>query len=204
MARQAERLAATAAEVEAASNARHKGSVFSVPCDIADSAAVDALSAAVLKHFQGVDLLVNNAGVCQTASIDQTSVDDYDRLMQTNFMGAVRMTKMLLPALKASKGTIVNVNSFGGVIPLRGMSAYTASKFALAGWSEALRTELEPAGVHVAQVHPGVIDSDWLDRAVFEKEDGAKRMHQTLKSAPFVQQPEEISKAVLEAEELKK
>merc|ERR1719316_493774 len=203
MARQAERLAATAAEVEAASNARHKGSVFSVPCDIADSAAVDALSAAVLKHFQGVDLLVNNAGVCQTASIDQTSVDDYDRLMQTNFMGAVRMTKALLPALKASKGTIVNVNSFGGVIPLRGMSAYTASKFALAGWSEALRTELEPAGVFVAQVHPGVINSDWLERAVFEKEDGAQKMRETLK-LPGVQTPEEIANAVLEAQEKQK
>merc|ERR1719191_2311935 len=139
------------------------------------------LATKTLEVFERVELLVNNAGVCQTASIDQTSVDDYERLMQTNFVGAMRMTKALLPALKASRGTIVNVNSFGGVIPLRGMSAYTASKFALAGWSEALRTELEPTGVHVAQVHPGVINSEWLERAVFEKDDGAQKMRETLK-----------------------
>lgn len=203
LARQPERLAKAAAEVESVSSAGRQGSVLAVPCDIGENAAVDALGAAVLEHFQNVDLLVNNAGVCQTASIEGTSVEDCERLMQTNFMGAMRVTKALLPALKASKGTIVNVNSFGGVMPLRGMSAYTASKFALAGWSEALRSELEPTGVHVAQVHPGVINSNWLERAVFEKEDGAQKMRETLK-LPGVQTPEEIADAVLEAQEKQK
>merc|ERR1719262_726439 len=113
-------------------------------------------------------------------------------------MGAVRMTKALLPALKASKGTIVNVNSFGGVIPLSGMASYSASKFALAGWSEALRTELEPAGVHVAQVHPGIINSDFMERASFEKDNMANFMREALKAPVGVQKPEEIAAAVLE------
>lgn len=204
-ARQPERLAKAAAEVEGVAKAAgRRVSVLGVPCDIAESTDVDALSAAVLERYERVDLLVNNAGVCQTASFDWTSVDEYERLMQTNFMGAVRVTKALLPALKASKGTIVNVNSFGGVIPLRGMSAYTASKFALAGWSEALRAELQPAGVHVAQVHPGIMKSDWLERAVFEKDDGAAKMRQVVESAPFIPKPEEVAMAVLDAHEKQK
>lgn len=205
-AREENRLEAAAKEVEAASAIATKrdGSVLSVRCDIMNSTDVDRLRSSVVSHFRSVDLLVNNAGVCQTASVEHTTECDYERLMQTNFMGAVRVTKAFLPALKASKGTIVNVNSFGGVIPLRGMSAYTSSKFALAGWSEAIRTELQPSGVHVAQVHPGVINSDWLDRAVFEKEGAAARMQETLDSAPFVQTPEEIAEAVLLAEEEQK
>jgi len=203
-ARQEDRLAQAVAEVRVGSVSERDSSVLGVPCDITDSNDVDRLLAAVSAHFHNVDLLVNNAGICQTASIEQTSEHDYERIMQTNFMGAVRVTKAFLPLLKASRGTIVNVNSFGGLIPLRGMSAYTSSKFALAGWSEAIRTELQPSGVHVAQVHPGVINSDWLDRAVFEKENGAESMRKTLKSAPFVQSPEEIAEAVIEATDKKR
>lgn len=198
VARQAERLAAAAAEVQAVSTARSHGSVLHVPCDITSDSDVDSLREVVLKHYDHVDLLVNNAGICQTASVEHTSVDDYERLLQTNFMGPVRVTKAVLPVLKARKGMIINVNSFGGIIPLRGMSSYTASKFALAGWSEALRSELEPAGVHVAQVHPGVVNSDFLERATFEQENGAAKMRETLSSG-VAQQPDEIAAAVLEA-----
>jgi short-subunit dehydrogenase len=74
------------------------------------------------------------------------------RQMNVNVLGAVAVTKAFQPALEASRGVICCVNSFGGVMPLKNMTAYTASKFALAGFADALRYEMTSKGVHVAQV----------------------------------------------------
>jgi short-subunit dehydrogenase len=124
--------------------------------DVADRAAVAALPAEVLQSHHGVDLLVNNAGVALGGHFDQVSETDFDWLMEINFHGVVRMTRAFLPLLRASDDArIVNISSVFGLISPPGQSAYSASKFAVRGFSNALRHELSGTRVGVSVVHPG-------------------------------------------------
>lgn len=124
--------------------------------DVADRAAVAALPEAVLAIHDRVDLLVNNAGVALGGTFEQIAEDDFDWLMEVNFHGVVRMTRAFLPALRRSDDArIANLSSIYGIISPPGQSAYSASKFALRGFSNALRHELEGTTVGVSVVHPG-------------------------------------------------
>jgi NADP-dependent 3-hydroxy acid dehydrogenase YdfG len=126
------------------------------PLDVADRAAVRALPAAVMDAHKRVDLLVNNAGVALGGSFEQVDEDDFDWLMDINFNGVVRMTRAFLPLLRASdQARIVNVSSIYGIVSPPGQAAYSASKFAVRGFSNALRHELEGSTVGVSVVHPG-------------------------------------------------
>jgi len=126
--------------------------------DVADGAACAALPAAVLAAHGRVTLLVNNAGVALGGLFEQVAAEDFDWLMAVNFGAAVRLTRAFLPLLRAAPAAqIVNVSSIFGIIAPPGQTAYCASKFALRGFSEALRHELEAAGspVGLTLVHPG-------------------------------------------------
>lgn len=145
-------LAMAAAEMPAASRvSRHT-------LDIADPAAVAALPDAVVAAHGGVDVVVNNAGVAIGGTFDQVSAEDFDWLFAINFHGVVRMTRAFLPLLRASDDArLVNVSSVFGLIATPGQTAYTASKFAVRGFSESLRHELAGSSVGVSTVHPGGI-----------------------------------------------
>jgi short-subunit dehydrogenase len=124
--------------------------------DVADAAAVANLPREVLAAHGEVNLVVNNAGVALGGNFDQVSETDFDWLMQVNFYGVVRMTRAFLPHLRAAdEGRIVNVSSLYGLVSPPGQSAYSASKFAVRGFSNALRHELEGTSVGVTVVHPG-------------------------------------------------
>lgn len=124
--------------------------------DVADRAAVRALPAQVMQAHGRVDLLLNNAGVALGGTFEQVGEDDFDWLMEINFHGVVRMTRAFLPQLRASDDArIVNVSSIYGIVAPPGQSAYAASKFAVRGFSNALRHELEGSSVAVSVVHPG-------------------------------------------------
>ncbi len=124
--------------------------------DVANREAVAGLPSAVLGAHARVDILFNNAGVALGGDFDQVSEADFDWLMEINFHGVVRMTRAFLPALRASdEARIVNVSSIYGIISPPGQTAYSASKFAVRGFSNALRHELEGANVGVSVVHPG-------------------------------------------------
>jgi NADP-dependent 3-hydroxy acid dehydrogenase YdfG len=126
------------------------------PLDVADRAAVRALPAAVMDAHKRVDLLVNNAGVALGGSFEQVDEDDFDWLMDINFNGVVRMTRAFLPLLRQSdEARIVNLSSIYGIVSPPGQAAYSASKFAVRGFSNALRHELEGSTVAVSVVHPG-------------------------------------------------
>jgi NAD(P)-dependent dehydrogenase (short-subunit alcohol dehydrogenase family) len=126
------------------------------PLDVANREAVAALPAAVLKAHGRVDLLVNNAGVALAGNFELVSEADFEWLMEINFYGVVRMTRAFLPALRASDDAcIVNISSVFGLISPPGQSAYSASKFAVRGFSNALRHELAGTRVAVSVVHPG-------------------------------------------------
>ena len=126
------------------------------PLDVADRAAVRALPGAVMDAHKRVDLLVNNAGVALGGTFEQVAEDDFDWLMDINFNGVVRMTRAFLPLLRQSdEARIVNLSSIYGIVSPPGQSAYSASKFAVRGFSNALRHELEGSTVAVSVVHPG-------------------------------------------------
>jgi NAD(P)-dependent dehydrogenase (short-subunit alcohol dehydrogenase family) len=131
--------------------------------DVTDRAACLALPQSVLAEHGRVDLLVNNAGVAIGGTFDQVDEADFDWLMEVNFHAVVRLTRAFLPHLKASDAArVVNVSSLFGLIAPPGQTAYCAAKFAVRGFSESLRRELEEAGstVGVTVVHPGGINTD--------------------------------------------
>ncbi|HEY8606104.1 MAG TPA: SDR family NAD(P)-dependent oxidoreductase [Noviherbaspirillum sp.] len=124
--------------------------------DVADRESVRALPAVVNAAHGRVDVLVNNAGVALGGNFEQVSEADFDWLMDINFNGVVRMTRAFLPYLHAgSSSRIVNVSSLYGLVSPPGQAAYSASKFAVRGFSNALRHELEGSTVGVTVVHPG-------------------------------------------------
>lgn len=113
-----------------------------------------------VKDFGGIDILVNNAGISMRAMVEDTSLDTLRAVMDVNFWGTVYCTKFALEHIKQSQGVIVGVSSVAGYRGLPGRSGYSASKFAVNGWLEALRTELLPSGVHVMWVCPGFTTSN--------------------------------------------
>lgn len=117
---------------------------------------------AVLAQHAGVDLLCNIAGVGLGGTYVQVTDDDVAWVMDVNFWGTVWMTRAFLPALRASRDArIVNVSSMFGMVAPAGNVAYSASKFAVRGFSEALRWELEESGIGVTVVHPGGGACSW-------------------------------------------
>jgi len=134
--------------------------------DVADRAAVSGLPAVVAAEHPGVDLLVNNAGVAVGGTFEQVSEEDFEWLFEINFWGVVRMTRAFLPLLRASgDARVVNLSSVFGLVAPPEQAAYAASKFAVRGFSEALRHELEGSGVGVTVVHPGGVATSIAERA---------------------------------------
>ncbi|HWJ96293.1 MAG TPA: SDR family NAD(P)-dependent oxidoreductase [Telluria sp.] len=134
--------------------------------DVADRTGVAALPGDVQKAHNRIDLLVNNAGVALGGTFEQVSEDDFDWLMQVNFHGVVRMTRAFLPLLRESDDArIVNVSSIYGIVSPPGQAAYSASKFAVRGFSNALRHELEGSTVSVSVVHPGGVSTSIAQNA---------------------------------------
>ena len=138
---------------ETAAQARALGvRVSEHPLDVSDRAAVAALPAAVIAEHGNVDILINNAGVALGGSFDEVSTENFDWLMSINFDAVVTF----LPLLKQRpEARIVNISSLFGLITPAGQTAYCASKFAVRGFSNALRLELLDSNVGVTVVHPG-------------------------------------------------
>ena len=124
--------------------------------DVADAEAVAAFPKEVRAQHPGVDLLFNIAGVALGGTFEQVSDADFEWLFGINFRGVVRMTRAFLPLLRQSDDArLVNMSSVFGLVAPPGQSAYAASKFAVRGFSEALRHELQGSRVGVTVVHPG-------------------------------------------------
>ena len=124
--------------------------------DLTDTAGIAALPAAVVARHGHVNLLVNNAGVGLMGDFLQTSAEDFDWLLSINFTAPVLLTRAFLPhLLREPVAQLVNVSSIFGIIAPPGNTAYSAAKFALRGFSESLRHELEGTSVGVSVVHPG-------------------------------------------------
>ena len=155
--RRQERLDELVAEVEG-----RRGEALAVQTDVAEQTQVERLIERAVERFGAVDTLVNNAGVGIAAPFEQQSIEDFRRVMEVNFWGAVYGCKAVVPLLRQRPygGVIINVSSILGKRGVPFETAYCASKFALAGFSEALRTEVMSAGIDVSTIFPGAVESE--------------------------------------------
>ena len=131
-----------------------------LPTDVALEPACRALIAATITRFGQIDALINNAGMSAQALFSDVKAEDlawYEQLMRVNLWGSVWCTHAALPYLKQSRGCIVAVSSLAGLFGVPGRTAYSATKFAMTGFFEALRAELKTAGVSVTTAYPGVV-----------------------------------------------
>ena len=128
--------------------------------DVSKEADCKALAEAVIAKWGGIDVLINNAGISMRALFEDADLAVIKELMDVNFWGAVYCTKYALPSVMQSKGVVAGVSSIAGYRGLPGRTGYSASKFALQGFLEALRTELLYTGTHVMWVSPGFTASN--------------------------------------------
>jgi len=160
--------------------------------DLSDDAQTTALAARLAEAHPETTLLVNNAGVALGGRFDQVTLEEFDWVMAVNFRSVVRLTHAMLPVLKAHPGShLVNVSSVFGIFAPAGQAAYSASKFAVRGFSEAVRHELAENGVGVTVVHPGGIKTRIAESArtgsgvsVEEYEQGRKQFAKLLSMPP--------------------
>ncbi len=132
----------------------------------ADVAIPEAAAGAVselAESLGGIDLLINSAGILREGRFEDTPIETFREVMEINFFGAVNISRAALPYLRASKGQLVNIASMAALTGVFGYTSYTASKHALAGFSESLRYEMKPQGVTVQLICPPEFDSPMVE-----------------------------------------
>jgi len=144
-----------------------------VQFDVTDEGAVRSAVEIVVEEVGAIDVLVNNAGIAPVGPVETSTDDDWRRVFEVNLLGAVRVTRAVLPSMRAAgSGVIVNVSSINGRFAVPFMAAYSASKFGLEAMSEALQYEVEEHGIRVLVVEPPL----HVSRAAFEVSlDAARR-----------------------------
>jgi short-subunit dehydrogenase len=142
----------------AAAEMRSAGAeVLDLTADITRQDEVDAMLTRTVGHFGRLDVLVNNAGRSMRGKVADTTPEQFRELMELNFIALVRCTRAALPHLLARRGYVVNIGSLAAKVASRWVGAYPATKFAVAAYSQQLRLELGPQGLHVLLVCPGPV-----------------------------------------------
>lgn len=140
-------------------------SVRVLEMDVTDHRAVLEAVSSVIEQYGAIDVLVNNAGFAVGGVVEEIEMDAWRSQVETNVFGLIAVTKAVLPSMRErGKGLIVNIGSISGRIGFPGYAPYAASKFAVEGFSEALRLEMLPFGVHVVLIEPGAYNT-----AIWEK-----------------------------------
>ena len=141
-----------------------------IQLDVNDDASIRDSIEKVESENERIDVLVNNAGYGLVGAFEDLSVEEIKSQFETIFFGVIRLTQQVLPIMRKQKsGTIVNISSGAGRIGFPGMSAYVSSKFALEGLSESMSYELEPFGIKVVIIEPGVIRTNFKKNSVMSK-----------------------------------
>jgi NAD(P)-dependent dehydrogenase (short-subunit alcohol dehydrogenase family) len=163
-------------------------------CDVSREEECLQTIQAVIDAYGGIDILVNNAGLTQRSAFVDTQTAVYKKVMDVNFFGAIYCTKAAIKSLIARQGVIVVTSSHAGYAPLLGRTAYSASKHALHGLFESLRTEVKNLGVHVMMLCPGFTRTNLQERAL--DGDGSITRHPRSKVGAE-DTPEHVAEAVL-------
>jgi NAD(P)-dependent dehydrogenase (short-subunit alcohol dehydrogenase family) len=153
LARDPEELARAKADLTA-----RGGKVLTVECDLLDRDQIQAAVRKVIDHFDRIDILINNAGIIEVGPLDHMTRDDYDRAMKLHFWAPYELISQILPEMRLwGGGRIVNISSIGGKVAVPHFAPYSASKFALTGFSDAIRIELARDNIQVTTVAPGLM-----------------------------------------------
>lgn len=191
------------AETAAAVRAEGRKATVHV-ADVADAARMETLAAEVIAEHGRVHLLVNNAGVSVTGTLEQQSIDDLRWIVGVNLWGVVHGCKFFLPHLREAaardgEAHVVNLSSMFGLIGLPTQSSYCATKFAVRGFSEALWAELQGTGVGVTCVHPGGVRTNIVRDSRSADADAKQQMVERFER--MAMPPEEAARQILRAVE---
>ncbi len=169
-------------------------SLLTTVCDVTQLPSCEAAMAQATARFGGIDVLINNAGIAHRSAFADTQVDVLRRVMDVNFFGAVNCTHATIASLRQRKGMVIAVSSVAGFSPLIGRTGYAASKHALHGFFDSLRTEVQDDGVDVLIVCPSFIDTG-INRAALGA-DGQPATH-ARKTTGATTPPAEVAAAIL-------
>jgi NAD(P)-dependent dehydrogenase (short-subunit alcohol dehydrogenase family) len=169
--------------------------------DVTDPEAVEAFCARVFEEESRVDVLHSNAGIGHAANIEQTTIEDWQRVIGVNLLGMAYVVQAFVPRLLAQGGrsSIVNTASMAGLVAAPQMAPYSASKFGVVGMSESLNAELAPQGIHVCAVCPGIIDTPITRSAIMRGEPAEKREAAISFYRRRGASPDVVAEAVVEA-----
>ncbi|HKD86804.1 MAG TPA: SDR family NAD(P)-dependent oxidoreductase [Terriglobales bacterium] len=177
--------------------------------DITETDSLPGAVDAIVRDHQRIDVLVNNAGFAASGFVEDITLTELRHQMETNFFGNVAMTKAVLPLMRRQRsGHIIQIASVGGRASAPLLSCYNASKFALEGWSEALRIETHSLGIRVALIEPGDYDTDiWTRNVVIGKQamnpsspnrERSQRFAEFVKArAPNRRDPREVARLIV-------
>ncbi len=153
LARDPEELARAKADLTA-----RGGKILTVECDLLDRDQIQAAVRKVIDHFDRIDILINNAGIIEVGPLDHMTWEDYDRAMRLHFWAPYELVSQIVPEMRLwGGGRIVNISSIGGKVAMPHFAPYSASKFALTGFSDAIRAELARDNIQVTTVVPGLM-----------------------------------------------
>lgn len=199
-ARHSDTLDAAVAEVQALGR-----KALAVPTDTRDAAQVQNLIQRSLDFLGHVDVLINNAGIYLLGSTESCTLEDWHKIIDTNLWGYIHTIEALLPhLLERRSGTIVNVGSIAGIVPLPYQVPYSTSKFAVTGLTKSLRIELEPKGIQVCGIYPNLVRSDLMKRVVIcgNDDEATRQRYQLLEQStkmPMFEKPDDIAQAIWHA-----
>ena len=170
LARDADELARAKADL-----ASRGGDVLTIPCDLLDAAQIQSAVQQTLERFGKIDILVNNAGIVEIGPLDHMQVEDFDRAMRVHFWASFVLIAQIVPHMRVNGGgRIVNISSVGGKVAVPHMAPYAASKFALTGFSDAIRAELSRDNIYVTTVTPGMMRTGSQVHAKFKGDHAAE------------------------------
>ena len=153
IARDAEELARAKSDL-----ATQRNTVMTIQCDLLDSEQIQAAVRRVIDQFGKIDILINNAGIIEVGPLEHLMREDFERAIRLHFWAPFELISQIVPEMRIwGGGRIVNISSIGGKVAVPHMASYSASKFALTGFSDAIRAELARDNIHVTTVAPGLM-----------------------------------------------
>jgi NAD(P)-dependent dehydrogenase (short-subunit alcohol dehydrogenase family) len=169
--------------------------------DVTDPQAVELFTARVFEEETRVDVLHSNAGIGHAANIEQTTVEDWQRVIGVNLLGMAFVNQAFVPRLmkQGGRSSIVNTASMAGLVAAPQMAPYSASKFGVVGMSESLNAELAPHGIHVCAVCPGIIDTPITRSAIMRGEPAERRQAAIDFYSKRGASPDDVAEAVVDA-----
>lgn len=157
---------ATSRQIERMEDLEQQGAI-TLKLDVSKEDELQKAVATIRSDHGGVDILVNNAGFGMYGAMEDTKIDDARYQFEVNFFGLARLTQLVLPHMREQRfGKIVNMSSMGGKIYTPLGSWYHATKHAIEGWSDCLRLEVSPFGIHVIIIEPGIIETEFADTMI--------------------------------------